>query len=142
MQITDIHPDDYLDTIEADDARDTMMALDEIVRAALVGRSRDLWEGKFWGGTDQTIIGYGHLVQPRSRGGSVEWFVVGLAKQSRHYSVYVNAVADGAYLGARYADRLGRVKLGAASIGFTSLDRIDLAVLAELLREADRITPP
>ena len=54
----------------------------------------------------------------------------------------MNAVADGAYLGKQYADRLGKVKLGSASIGFRHLEAVDLDVLAELLTQADSITPP
>lgn len=118
-----------------------MEQLDELIVAAMPGRRRVLHEGKFWGGTDQNIIGYGVIVQPRPRGKEVRWFIVGLARQKANYSIYVNAVADGAYLGRRYADRLGKVKLGSASIGFTRLDDIDVDVLAELVAEAHRITP-
>ena len=53
----------------------------------------------------------------------------------------MNAVADGAYLGHRYADRLGKVKMGAASIGFRQLDDLDLGVFAEMLERADEVTP-
>ncbi len=47
-----------------------------------------------------------------------------------------------AYLAHRYADRLGKVKLGAASIGFRRLEDLDLVVLTELVTEADYLTPP
>ena len=109
---------------------------------ALPRRRRVLWQGVFWGGTDQSIIGYGDITQPRPRGDDVEWFLVGLARQKSNYSIYLNAVRDGAYLGQAYGDRLGTVKLGAASIGFTRLENLDLEVLAEMLREADELTPP
>lgn len=137
MEVDATTPDEWLDSM-GDDA---LIALDHLIVESMPGRPRRLWTGTFWGGTDQTIIGYGDIVQARPRGESVEWFLVGLARQSKHYSVYVNAVADGAYLTKRYADRLGRVKLGAASIGFTNLERVDLDVLADLLREAHEITP-
>lgn len=122
--------------------RDDMVLLDQTISEAMPHRSRVLWEGVFWGGTDQQIIGYGDMIQQRPRGETVEWFVVGLARQKRNISIYVNAVADGQYLGAAYAEGLGKVKLGAASIGFTSVDRIDLDVLAELVTHADRLSPP
>ena len=138
MEVDATPPDEW----PAELGDDTMVELDRLVVESMPDRSRRLWTGTSGGGTDQTIIGYGNLVQQRPRGTSVEWFLVGPAKQSRHYSIYVNAVADRAYLPKRYADRLGRVELGAASIGFTSLERIDLDVVAELLRHADRITPP
>ena len=120
-----------------------MRALDAVIVGAMPRRSRVLWEGVFWGGTEQTIIGYRDIVQPRPKG-EVEWFLVGLAQQKNHVSLYVNAVEDGAYLGAKYADRLGRtksgVKFGSASIAVKRLDDIDLDVLAELCEHADRIT--
>ena len=101
-----------------------------------------LWQGVFWGGTHQSIIGYGHIDQTGSSGDVVEWFLVGLARQKRHYSIYVNATVDNAYLAHRYADRLGKVKLGAASIGFLRLEDLDLVILTELVTEAAFLTPP
>ena len=141
MEISETTPDEFLASLGDQEVRVAMERLDATIVDAMPGRRRVLYEGRFWGGTDQQIIGYGVLVQPRPRGEEVRWFIVGLARQKANYSVYVNAVADGAYLGQRYADRLGRVKLGSASIGFTSLDHIHLDVLAELAAEAHRITP-
>ena len=110
--------------------------------SAMPGRCRDLWQGTFWGGTDQTIIGYGRILQPRPRGDDVEWFLVGLARQKRNYSLYVNATSGDGYLAHDYADRLRKVKLGAASIGFTKLSNVDTDVLHELLAAAHGATPP
>lgn len=141
MQISETTPDEFLETIADAAVRAAMDRLDALIAAAMPGRRRVLYEGKFWGGTDQQIIGHGVIVQPRPRGKEVRWFIVGLARQKANYSIYVNAVADGAYLGRRYADRLGKVKLGSASIGFKTLDDIDLDVLSELVSEAHRITP-
>lgn len=134
-------PDEFLASLD-DDVRSSMEQLDELVVASMPGRARVLWEGVFWGGSEQSIIGYGEVVQRRSNGDAVEWFAVGLARQSSYYSLYVNAVEDGEYLGRRFADRLGEVKLGAASIGIKQLDDVDLEVLAELLRRAHELTPP
>lgn len=142
MHVSTTAPDEFLDALDDDDVRDAMKQLDAMLVTAMPGRRRVLYEGKFWGGTDQHIIGYGVIVQPRPRGEEVRWFIVGLARQKANYSIYVNAVADGAYLGQRYADRLGKVKLGSASIGFKTLDDIDLDGLTELAGEAHRITPP
>ncbi|MDJ0768658.1 MAG: DUF1801 domain-containing protein [Ilumatobacter sp.] len=141
MERVDTAPDEYLASLPDDD-RSVMSTLDELIVGAMPGRVRELWEGVFWGGTEQTIIGYGSIVQPRSRGEEIEWFAVGLALQSAHVSLYVNAVADGDYLGKQYADRLGKVKLGAASIAIKRLDDVDLAVLTELLERAHELTPP
>ncbi|MEO1065048.1 MAG: DUF1801 domain-containing protein [Actinomycetota bacterium] len=141
MEIVPTPVDEFLAGFDEDD-RATMTTLDEVIVAALPGRRRVLWEGVFWGGTEQSIIGYGDIVQPRPKGPDVEWFLVGLARQKQHVSIYVNAVEDGQYLGQRYADRLGSVKIGSASIGIRRLDRVDLEALRELLALAHELAPP
>jgi hypothetical protein len=142
MELSDTSVDDYLDTIDDPQIAETMTRLDLILSQAMPDRRRALYEGTFWGGTEQTIIGYGHIVQSRPRGEDVHWFLVGLARQKSHYSLYVNAVADGKYLGQHYEGRLGKVKLGSASIGFKHLEDLDLDVLGELLVRADEVTDP
>jgi hypothetical protein len=64
---------------------------------------------------------------------------VGLARQKRHHTVYVNAVEDGRYPGQLYGKRLGKVKIGAASIAFVRLEHVDLDVLRELVLHAHRL---
>jgi hypothetical protein len=98
-----------------------------------------LWEGVFWGGTEQSIIGYGTIEQPRPRSRTVEWFLLGLARQKNYLSLYVNAVEDGAYLARAYGKRLGRTRVGSASISFASADDFDLEVLREMAAHAARI---
>ncbi|RPF28309.1 hypothetical protein [Georgenia muralis] len=98
-----------------------------------------LWQGVFWGGTEQSIIGYGKIEQPRPKGRTVEWFLIGLARQKNYLSVDVNAADDGAYLAKTYGQRLGRTKVGSASVSFTSADDVDLGVLDELVRHAGRL---
>lgn len=140
MEIVDTDPSDHIDSLDETD-RAVMQAVDELISRSMPNRRRVLWHGVFWGGSEQTIIGYGDIRQPRPRGDDVEWFLVGLARQKNHFSIYVNAAKDGAYLGQQYADRLGKVKMGSASIGFRNLNAINLDVLAELLTETDAITP-
>ena len=142
MDISAQDVDTHLDGLEDAEVADTMRALDELISEAMPGRRRVLYEGTFWGGTDQQIIGYGHIVQRRPRGEDVHWFLVGLARQKDHYSLYVNAAHGGTYLGQHYKGRLGKVKLGSASVGFKRLDDLDLAVLKELMQRAHEITDP
>ena len=136
----DTPPDAFLGSLP-EGIRGTMAELDAIITSCLPGRNRVLWEGPFWGGSDQQIIGYGDIEQPRPRGEPVEWFLVGLARQRRYFSLYVNAVLDGAYLLAHYADRLGTVKTGSASLSFSSLNDVDLDELRALLTQAHEVTP-
>ncbi len=118
------------------DRRELLRAVHETVAAAAPGLDQWIWRGKMWGGTDQTILGYGHFDYVNSSKEQVEWFLIGLANQKAHVSLYVNAVRDKKYLGQVYAERLGKVKLGSASISFKKLEDVDLAVLAEMAAEA------
>jgi hypothetical protein len=140
MERTERNVDEFLAGLDGPQA-DSMRALDAVIAEVFSGRARQLWEGVFWGGTEQQIIGYGHTRQARPGTAAVEWFVVGLARQKKHLSVYVNAVEDGAYLVKRYAERLGTVKIGAAALTFTSIDALDLEVFRAMLVDAARLSP-
>ncbi|WP_353826442.1 hypothetical protein [Agromyces sp. SYSU T0242] len=140
MERTGRDVDAFLRDLEGARA-DAMRDLDRVIAAELGGLERVLWEGVFWGGTEQSIIGYGGITQPRPRGSAVDWFMVGLARQSTHVSVYVNAAEDGGYLVQRYAGRLGRVRVGSAAITITDVGRLDLDGFTELLRRARDLTP-
>lgn len=113
--------------------RAEMVQMDALISAHMPEAPRTLWEGVFWGGTDQMIIGYGDLVQKQSRGRLVEWFMVGLARQQDSFSLYVNAVQDGQYLAKTYGKRLGKAKIGASSVSFRKMADLDLTVLGEML---------
>ncbi|MRX42995.1 hypothetical protein [Agromyces kandeliae] len=140
MERTDRDIDAYLAALEGDRA-DAMRELDRVIAAEFAGLERVLWRGVFWGGTEQEIIGYGAIAQPRPRGGSVDWFLVGLADQAKHLSIYVNAAEGGGYLVQRHASELGRVKVGSAAVAVPSLDRLDLEAFVRVLRRARELTP-
>jgi hypothetical protein len=141
MLRVDTPPDDFLAAL-ADGVRPDMQRLDALITAAMPGRSRVLWEGAFWGGTEQHIIGYGDLVQPRPRGEDVRWFVVGLARQKAFISVYVNAADGRQYLLAQYANRLGKVKTGSAVLNIRSLDDLEQDTFSEMMERANALCPP
>jgi len=117
----------------SEDVRDQMVLLDTAISDRMSGASRVLYEGKFWGGSDQKIIGYGEFRYTNSSGKTVEWFMVGLAAQKNYLSMYVNAVDDDGYVLAQYKDRLGKVKVGSASISFKNVDDVNIDVLMELV---------
>ena len=141
MEKSDLDPDAYLASLPQD-RRGTMTALDALIRDALPGRSRTVWTGTFWGGSEQTITGYGQITQSRPRGPDVEWFAVGLALQKAYVSLYVNAVDGGRYLTQTYAGRLGKAKVGSASVSIRRLEDVDVAALTEMLRRAGELTGP
>ena len=102
MKRVSTSPDEYLASLP-EEIRGDMTALDRRIAAALPGHRRSLWEGVFWGGSAQTIIGYGDYSYVRSDKKPVEWFIVGLARQKNYYSVYVNAADGRRYLTDAYA---------------------------------------
>jgi hypothetical protein len=132
MDRSSTSPDDYIATLP-DGVREDVVTLDAEVRATLPREERVLWEGVMWGGTEQHIIGYGSYRYVNRSGKAVDWFLVGLASQKDHLSLYVNAVDGDAYLSQAYADRLGKVKVGSAVITFKRSADVDLPVLRELL---------
>jgi len=137
MRVTDRPVDEHINSLP-EGVREDFRAVDELVADVFSGEPRLLWEGKMWGGTDQEIIGYGDFSYENSSK-TVEWFKVGLAAQKNHLSLYVNAVEDGEYLSRTYGDRLGKVKVGAASIAFKDLSAIDLGELRAMLEHAHRV---
>ena len=114
MERTGADVDEFLASLGGPHA-ETMRTLDALISERLGGRERELWEGVFWGGTEQRIIGYARIEQPRPKGESVEWFLLGLAQ---------------------YQGRLGSVKQGAAALTIPSLEKVNLEGLSSLVDEA------
>jgi len=135
MKKTDRNPDELLAGFP-DGVRDDMIRLDALITSIFTGHTRVLWEGVFWGGSEQEIIGYGDLIQKQSRGRTVEWFMVGLALQKNYISIYVHAAEDGQYVAEKYKDSLGKVKAGKSSISFRNLTDVNIDVLTDVLRIA------
>lgn len=141
MQPTDTPIADYLAWLP-DEVREDVTLLDGELARVFAGHERVLWEGPLWGGTYQRIIGYGRIRQRHRSGAEVDWFIVGLAAQKAHLSLYVSAVEDGRYLVKGWADRLGRVRVGSANVTFRRLSDLDLpAVLAMASRARDLMSP-
>jgi hypothetical protein len=140
MERSKTSPDEFIASL-ADDVRDDIATLDATISDALPDLDRVLWEGVFWGGTTQRIIGYGTYRYTGRSGASGEWFVVGLAAQKAHLSLYVNAANDNGYVGQQFAPRLGKVKAGKANITFKRAADVNLDVLRELVVAARDATP-
>ncbi|NND02465.1 MAG: DUF1801 domain-containing protein [Acidimicrobiia bacterium] len=135
MEISDRDIGEFLASLPEPSQAD-MTALDDAIKAVMDGLPRELYVGKFWGGTDQEIIGYGRYSYTRPNGQVVEWFVVGLAQQKNYISVYVSAVEGDEYLSEKYGPGVGKVKVGKSSISFKSVDDIDLDKLVALVAKA------
>jgi hypothetical protein len=128
-------PDVFIASLP-DERRSDLATVDAVLSKVMSGYSRVLWGGKFWGGTEQSIIGYGDYSYQRPGKKTVEWFIIGLAPQKNYNSIYVNAADDDGYMIQRYADRLGKVKVRSAAITFKKADDLDLGVLEEVVTMA------
>lgn len=138
MEKSQTPPSEYLSSLPTE-LRVDIGRLDDLISRSMAGHPKVMWEGKFWGGGDQRIIGYGDYTYQTSNREIVEWFVVGLAAQKNYISIYVNATDDDGYITERFADKLGKAKVGKSSISFTSVDDIDLDQLSALIEEARRL---
>ena len=139
MERTTSDVDEFLDRRSGKRGED-MRLLDTAIRERMPDAGRYLYEGTFWGGSDQQIVGYGVLDYQNRSGADVEWFLIGIAEQKNHLSIYVNAVVDGEYLLRQYEDKLGKAKVGSASIGFDSVADLDVDILFEMIdRAADSL---
>lgn len=139
MERTAADPAEFIASLP-DDVRPDIEQLDAAISEVMSRHTKTMWEGTFWGGSDQNIIGYADVSYERPKD-TVEWFMVGLAPQKNYISVYVNAVGDDGYLVEQYADRLGKAKIGKAAISFNSVDDINLDALLELVAEAEQQVP-
>jgi hypothetical protein len=140
MERTDVDPDDFIASLP-EPLRTDLGTVDSVLSRVMKGHSRVLWGGTFWGGSEQSIIGYGDYTYQRSDKKPVDWFIVGLAPQRNYNSIYINASDDDGYVIQKYADRLGKVKVRSAAVTFKSADDVDLAVLEEVATLArDRMT--
>lgn len=135
MQKTDTDPAAIIEAAP-EALRADFATLDARISEVMSGLPRVAWEGVFWGGTEQRIIGYGEYHYQGRSGASGEWFVIGLAAQKQYLSLYVNAVEDGQHLLKRYVPRLGKVKAGSANVSIRRLADVELDVLLEMVAQA------
>jgi hypothetical protein len=120
----------------APDRREEILALDAVLAPIFAGQERAMWEGVFYGGTQQRILGYG-VYQYRGRSGAQgEWFVVGIAVQKDHLTFYATGAEDGQSLIKRYGSALGKAKLGSGSATFRRLADVDLSAVADIATRA------
>src|SRR5918998_6655254 len=113
MQRSTTTPDEHIASLP-DGVREDIATLDGVIAPIMSGLERTLWEGVFWGGSEQAIIGYGSYHYKGRSGAEGEWFIVGLAAQKNHLSLYVNAADGSQSLAKAYAPRIGKAKAGSA----------------------------
>lgn len=135
MQRSDRSPQEVIDSLGGEQRADVQRLHEELSRV-MDGLEQYVIEGRFWGGSEQQIICYGHHRSVNRSGKAVDWFIAGLAAQKGYVSVYVTAVEDGRYLSEAYRDRLGKVKVGRSNVSFKRLTDVNLDALLELVGRA------
>jgi hypothetical protein len=66
MERTTEDPSSYIQSLP-ESSRGSLRRFDKLISTVFEGHSRVLWKGVFWGGSEQTIIGYGDLNTRQSR---------------------------------------------------------------------------
>ena len=110
-----------------EDRRPTLTRVHEVIRAAAP---------ELEPAVTGAMLGYGPFRYHYASGREGDAYVVNLANQKRHVSLYFNATVDGAYVAEANAGRLGNVSVGKSCVRFRTVDDLDLDVLAEVVRTA------
>ncbi|WP_181780736.1 iron chaperone [Pseudonocardia pini] len=124
-------PDEYLASVD-EKRRADVAALDALIRETAPELERVIQYG---------MLGYGPHHYRYASGREGEGVLIALAAQKRHLSLYVSCAKDGAYLAESYVDRLPKASIGKSCVRFTSLSRVDVDVLRELVAEAAALGP-
>lgn len=132
METTKRSITEYLSSLP-EGVRDDIKELHRLISKHMPGVKPKMWEGVFWGGSQQSIIGYGDLNFTRSDKKEVKWFAVGLSLQKNYISIYVVATVNGHYALKESGKKLGKVKLGSSSISFKKLEDLDLKEFVKLV---------
>jgi hypothetical protein len=98
-----------------------------------------LWflDGKDEGGrtVSNPNIGYGHYTIAYADGRTREFYQVGLSANTTGISVYIMGLDDKSYLAETYGGELGKARVTAYCIKFSTLRHINLAVLDAAIRD-------
>lgn len=138
METTKTTPQAYIDSLPGD-RQDAIQTLHDKIVKIFKGQTVQMWEGIFWGGSEQKIIGYGDCVYINSKKQEVKWFVVGLTYQKNYISIYVVAVEDKEYVVEKYKAELGKAKTGKSVVSFKNLEDVNVDVLMKIIKKAKEI---
>jgi hypothetical protein len=85
------------------------------------------------------MIGYGTYHYKSKSGREGDWSLVCLSNRKDYVSVYICAAEKSEYIAEKNKDRLGKVSVGKSCIRFKKLEDINLNVLSELCKEAEKV---
>jgi hypothetical protein len=135
MEITKTRPQDYIASLPVE-KREVITKVDKLITNLMpAGMEKVMWEGKFWGGSEQSIIGYGTYKYVGSNKKEGIWFKVGLTAQKNYFTVFVTAIENKMYVAEANKHKLGKAKVGKSTIVFTKLEDINLDGLSEVITQ-------
>jgi uncharacterized protein YdhG (YjbR/CyaY superfamily) len=82
------------------------------------------------------FLSYGTYHYKYASGREGDWFIVGLASQKQHLSLYLSAAEPDGYLAEQNRQRLGKVSVGRSCVRFKKLEDLNLPVAMELVARA------
>ena len=85
------------------------------------------------------MLGYGKSSYTTKAGKTAAWPAIGVALQRNYISVYFAVRRNGKPITARYAGKLGELKVGRNNFSFEKFDNLDVDVLRALVREAQAL---
>lgn len=109
--------------------QDSVRRLHELVRATLPDLPVEVRDGS---------IGYGRFHYRYASGREGDAFQVMLAANRSSISLHLLGADEDGYLAERWADRVGRAKVGKSCIRFGKIEDLDLEAVEDLLRANER----
>jgi hypothetical protein len=119
-------PEEYLAALP-EPRQAALRALDAAIREAAPLLKPGLGHG---------MLGYGPFHYKYASGREGDTFVVCLASQKQHISLYLCACNEEGYLAEQAAKKLGQVSVGKSCIRFKKLEDLHLAAAMSLVKEA------
>jgi hypothetical protein len=85
------------------------------------------------------MIGYGTYRYRYASGKEGEWSLIALASQKNYISLYICSIENGKYIAEEYKDKMPKASIGKSCIRFKNLDDIDVSVLKEIIKKAEKV---
>lgn len=122
-------PEDYIAMIP-EPRRAEMEQLHELIQKTVPNLEPHILSG---------MIGYGTYHYQYASGREGDWSLIAIANQKNYISVYVCCTDNGTYLADQYRDKLPKASIGKSCIRFKKLSDIDLEILNEIIKKANKI---
>ena len=121
-------PEEYIDSV-SDLHRADIEKLHSLIKKTVPNLKAHICSG---------MLGYGEYHYRYASGREGDWALILLASQKNYISVYICAQENGEYVAENYKDKLPKTSIGKSCIRFKSIADIDLSILAEMIKKAEK----